>query len=351
MFRLTRDDLLHIAPRPRQGPGAQIWDAYVAALTSPQAEALMASLTNERRLANALAQMCCETNFSIFRESGAYSWERIVEVFGPGHHSAAIGEIEARRIASLPISTPDGRELRGEALFERVYGLGNPHKAHELGNTQKGDGYKYRGWGLNQLTGGAAIQAQATKLGIPVDQMLASPLASIAAFMFEWEREGCNAYADRDDTISIRKIINGGSVRVSITRINGLPEAMAAVRRAKSVITAADFSSAPAPTEDIATNLPAINPDKPVSLMMSTEMQGSTAVTGGSGYEASNQWFDVLPRAFGRATETGRFSLFSFVLALLSDPVFYGAIAASGLTAVGIYLMIQRFKRYFVHGV
>ena len=28
-----------------------------------------------------------------------------------------------------------------EAIAERVYGLGNPHKAQELGNTQPGDGF------------------------------------------------------------------------------------------------------------------------------------------------------------------------------------------------------------------
>ena len=49
-----------------------------------------------------------------------------------------------------------------EALAERVYGLGNPGKAKELGNTIAGDGYRYRGGGVLQTTGGANYRRMAT---------------------------------------------------------------------------------------------------------------------------------------------------------------------------------------------
>ncbi len=357
MLRLTRNDLMHVAPRPKSGPGAIVWDAYVAALTSTQGAALMKTLSNPKRVTNALAQMTCETNLAILWESGAYSASRITAIFGPAHHSSAITPLEAAHIASLPVFSADGREPRAEALFERAYGY-KTKKGRQLGNTQPGDGFRFRGLGLNQMTGRWAHEQAAKKLGISIDKLV-TPMACIAFFMFEWERLNCNAYADQGDTISIRKLINTGSTRTSVSRVNGLPEAMAALKRAQNVITVADFvdDTLPAPEQQVAaavdtdTDLAPINSDKPVSLMQSTEMQGATVVSGSSAYTAQNQWFDVIPRAFGKATETGRFSVSALAFALISDPVFWGAMAASGLTGIGIYMMIQRYKRFFVHGV
>ena len=71
-----------------------------------------------------------------------YSAARLVEVFGVNRHSAAITMTEALRLARDE-----------EAIAERVYGLGNPRKAAELGNTQPGDGFQYRGNGVLQTTG------------------------------------------------------------------------------------------------------------------------------------------------------------------------------------------------------
>lgn len=75
------------------------------------------------------------------RENMNYSADRILAVFG-SKHSAKVTSAEAKKLARNP-----------EALAERVYGLGNPKKARELGNTLPGDGWKYRGGGLDQRTG------------------------------------------------------------------------------------------------------------------------------------------------------------------------------------------------------
>lgn len=66
----------------------------------------------------------------------------MVEIFGVGRHFAAVTASEAARLAGHP-----------EAIAERVYGLGNPRKARELGNTEPGDGFRYRGDGVLQTTG------------------------------------------------------------------------------------------------------------------------------------------------------------------------------------------------------
>lgn len=95
------------------------------------------------QLAYVLATVRHETGGKMkpVRENMTYRAERILEVFGP-KHSAKVTYAEAQKLAGNP-----------QALAERVYGLGNPKKAAELGNTQKGDGFKYRGGGYEQRTG------------------------------------------------------------------------------------------------------------------------------------------------------------------------------------------------------
>lgn len=95
------------------------------------------------QLAYVLATVRYETGGKMkpVRENMNYRAERILEVFG-AKHSAKVTKAEAQKLAGNP-----------QALAERVYGLGNPTKAAELGNTQKGDGYKYRGGGYEQRTG------------------------------------------------------------------------------------------------------------------------------------------------------------------------------------------------------
>ena len=81
--------------------------------------------------------------FTIGRENINYKTvKRIMEIFG-ARHSAKVTVNEAYGLVRNPYM-----------LAERVYGLGNPRKARELGNVKEGDGYKYRGGGGLQITGG-----------------------------------------------------------------------------------------------------------------------------------------------------------------------------------------------------
>lgn len=97
------------------------------------------------QLAYILATIYHETGTKMLpvRENMNYSADRIVQVFGK-KHSAKVTPAEAQKLAYKP-----------EALAERVYGLGNPSMAKRLGNTAKGDGWKYRGGGVDQRTGKA----------------------------------------------------------------------------------------------------------------------------------------------------------------------------------------------------
>lgn len=83
----------------------------------------------------------------------------------------------------------------------------------DLGNTQPGDGFKYRGRGLIQITGrdnyAKVSDALATDfLGDP-DQ-LAQPEYAVRSAMWFWQSHGLNELADAGQFEKITRIINGG---------------------------------------------------------------------------------------------------------------------------------------------
>lgn len=218
-------------------------------------------------------------------ESGAYSADGIMRVFGAGRHSAAISRDEAQRIASLPVNA-DGSGPRCEALFERVYGRGNPKKARELGNTQPGDGWRFRGLGLAQATGRRAHEACAEQIGCTLAG-LADPMNALHMLLIEWSEKDCNSFADKEDWISIRKLINGGSLKVPTSRINGIPDMMAAIKRASNVIGTDDFeerriADVPSPKDP---SVAEIHPAPPSSMAQSTEGQVAIGIKGTGIYE------------------------------------------------------------------
>lgn len=98
----------------------------------------------------------------------------------------------------------------------------------DLGNTQTGDGFKYRGRGLIQITGRANYQrcsdALATDFIGDPDQ-LAQPEYAVRSAMWFWQAHGLNTLADAGDFERITKIINGG--------LNGEDERLALWGQAK----------------------------------------------------------------------------------------------------------------------
>jgi len=216
---ITRDILSKLCPRPANAAKARIWDGYVEALTSEEGAKLFSKfgITTKQRMAMFLSQVCHESDgLTIVYESGNYSASRIMQIFGVGKHSAAVTAAEARALAG-----------NGPALFERVYGLGNPKKARELGNTQKGDGWRFRGTGLQQLTGRSAHERYASKIGCALDD-LAKPLPSLHGALLEWDEKGCNKPADKDDIVRVTKLINGGQ--------NGIADRRAYLAKAKKLL-------------------------------------------------------------------------------------------------------------------
>jgi putative chitinase len=166
-------------------------------------------ITTPQRMAHFLAQAMQETgSFTVLRESMNYRAARIMEIFGVGHHSARITEAEA---ATLAHNEP--------ALSERVYGLGNPGKAHELGNTEPGDGFHYRGNGILQTTGRGNHRRMGQACGVDFEghpEFVSAPEHALKPALQEWTDGNLNVAADHDDIVKITRVINGG--------VNGLPE-------------------------------------------------------------------------------------------------------------------------------
>ncbi|MCL1491406.1 MAG: hypothetical protein M1G31_11725 [Pseudanabaena sp. Salubria-1] len=100
----------------------------------------------------------------------------------------------------------------------------------DLGNTQAGDGVRFKGRGLIQVTGRANYADCGRALGVDLinnPQRLGDfDLACLSAGWF-WDTRKLNNHADRDDVLTITKIINGGT--------NGLADRRSYLSRAKRV--------------------------------------------------------------------------------------------------------------------
>lgn len=83
----------------------------------------------------------------------------------------------------------------------------------DLGNTEPGDGRRFKGRGLIQITGRSNYQACGEALGIDLIQaptrLAEYDLACLSAGWF-WSKNQLNPHADRDDVERVTRIINGG---------------------------------------------------------------------------------------------------------------------------------------------
>ena len=86
----------------------------------------------------------------------------------------------------------------------------------QLGNTQKGDGVRYKGRGLLQLTGRANYQAYAKSKWCNGDLMshpdwLAQLPGAVKSAMWYWWNKNLNTLADQNAFTTITRKINGGT--------------------------------------------------------------------------------------------------------------------------------------------
>lgn len=83
----------------------------------------------------------------------------------------------------------------------------------DLGNTVKGDGSKFRGRGLIQITGRANYAACGEALGLDLTnkpELLEQPQHAAMSAAWFWSTRGLNTLADQKDFAKITRRINGG---------------------------------------------------------------------------------------------------------------------------------------------
>lgn len=123
----------------------------------------------------------------------------------------------------------------GEFRYVRELASGEAYEGRaDLGNTEEGDGVRFRGRGLIQVTGRANYRACGAALGLDLlsepDLLEQRPNAARSAGWF-WSTHGCNELADEDLFKSITKKINGG--------MNGWQERQQYWERAKRALNTA----------------------------------------------------------------------------------------------------------------
>lgn len=97
-----------------------------------------------------------------------------------------------------------------------------------LGNTQPGDGVRFKGRGPIQITGRANYRAYGRKIGIDIErhpEVAAIPSIGLHLALEFWATNGLNATADLDNVEAITRVINGGT--------NGLPDRKAHLAKLK----------------------------------------------------------------------------------------------------------------------
>lgn len=185
---------------------------WSVALTQP---CIDASITTPNRLAAFLGNVLHETGrFARLTENLNYSVEGLLANFG-AHRG--INAESAARLGRRPRARPLTRAQQN-AIADVIYG--GPWGLKNLGNREPGDGSRFLGRSLIQLTGRSNYERFARQIGRPVpvrDDFLAyletREGAALSATQF-WTAARCNPLADRatqESLTELRRVVNGGS--------------------------------------------------------------------------------------------------------------------------------------------
>lgn len=120
----------------------------------------------------------------------------------------------------------------GELRYTRELASGKEYEGRrDLGNVRPGDGVRYKGRGLIQITGRANYEQISKATGMDFvghPDWLELPQWATMSACWWWNNRGLNALADKDELTTITKRINGGT--------NGLQDRLRYLGRAKRVI-------------------------------------------------------------------------------------------------------------------
>ena len=156
-------------------------------------------ITTPTRVAAFLAQCAHESNqFNVLKENLNYKWESLRRVFPKYFPTDEL----AKQYASKP--------NKQEAIANRVY-------ANRMGNGPEpsGDGWRYCGRGLIQLTGKNNYQAFADSIEMDISEVpdyLGTFEGAVQSACWFWDKNNLNEYADAGDIVTMTKRINGGTI-------------------------------------------------------------------------------------------------------------------------------------------
>jgi putative chitinase len=99
-------------------------------------------------------------------------------------------------------------EIWGPSLQQQKY-----EGRRDLGNTQKGDGYRYRGRGFLMLSGRVNYHRAGTALGLPLEtdpDLVSTKEVAAQVAVWKWKTDVSPKISNWDDTKKITRIVNGG---------------------------------------------------------------------------------------------------------------------------------------------
>ena len=158
-------------------------------------------ITTERRVAHFLSQCAHESGgFKKLEENLNYSAKSLRAVFG-------------RYFGEPPKANADEYARNPEMIANRVYN--DAYRKYKMGNTQEGDGWRFRGRGLKQLTGRHNYTNFGKSVGMTAEEAaeyVATPAGAIESACWFWDTNNLNSIADTDDVVKMTKKINGGNI-------------------------------------------------------------------------------------------------------------------------------------------
>jgi putative chitinase len=153
---------------------------------------------NPARLAGFLAQVAHESGgFVAVKENLNYSAKGLMGIFKKYFPDEA---------------TAKAYERQPEKIANKVYA-----NRMNNGDEASGDGYRFCGRGLIQLTGRANYTKFAADLGMSIEDTVAyleTPNGAVASAGWFWDNNNLNQYCDANDFVTLTKRINGGTIGI-----------------------------------------------------------------------------------------------------------------------------------------
>ena len=155
-----------------------------------------------KRVAGFISQCAHESrDFTATEENLNYSQSALERVFG---RYFGAGKRDAAQYARNP-----------EKIANYVYMDEHRSARGALGNTQPGDGWRFRGGGLKQLTGRNNYTGFAKDYGMSAEEAadwVRGKEGALASALWFWSKNNLNAIADTGDVVALTKRINGGDI-------------------------------------------------------------------------------------------------------------------------------------------